>query len=276
MNVIHKVNVIHESATQDRHGRREARVETMLDAARGLLAREGLAAVTVQRVAQSLGYVPAAMYRYYPSKDALVAALQRRTIGEVHAALTARRAQWAERSSRWAEPAGEGALLEALGAVWFYLGLERSMPEQYAVIAVLLGDPRNVLTDEEAQRAAPPLMGLLGDVRDALDRAVRAGALERGDASQRAFALWACAQGSTSLAKLARIAPGLVDVHAVGAFAAASMLRAWGADERSLRKVEAVLRDEASGESADVKNEPAGSAPAAVAKKRAPKGAKKG
>jgi AcrR family transcriptional regulator len=75
--MIHFVNV-HDAAPVTRLQRkRELKIEAVLDAASAILERDGLDGMTLQRVAQSMGLVPAALYRYVGSKDGLLAALQR-------------------------------------------------------------------------------------------------------------------------------------------------------------------------------------------------------
>ena len=70
--------------TAERRARqRESTRESILDAARQLAAHQGYEAITVRRIAESIEYTPAALYRHYPSKAAIFAAL----LAEDHAAL---------------------------------------------------------------------------------------------------------------------------------------------------------------------------------------------
>ena len=55
-----------------RERRRERSREEIVDAARRVLLREGLAATTLAAVAREIGLTKAALYYYYPSKDALL------------------------------------------------------------------------------------------------------------------------------------------------------------------------------------------------------------
>jgi AcrR family transcriptional regulator len=54
-----------------RERRRERSREEIVDAARRVLVRDGLAATTLDAVAKEVGLTKAAIYYYYPSKDAL-------------------------------------------------------------------------------------------------------------------------------------------------------------------------------------------------------------
>ena len=82
VNVIHFVSVVHAQTTTleptPRAIRREKTHERILDAAEAILGAEGMAALTMQRLATELGYTVGATYRYFDSKEAIVAALQRR------------------------------------------------------------------------------------------------------------------------------------------------------------------------------------------------------
>jgi AcrR family transcriptional regulator len=55
-----------------RERRRERSREEIVDAARRVLLRDGLAATTLDAVAKEVGLTKAALYYYYPSKDALL------------------------------------------------------------------------------------------------------------------------------------------------------------------------------------------------------------
>lgn len=55
-----------------RERRRERSREEIVDAARRVLLREGIAGATLEAVAKEVGLTKAALYYYYPSKDALL------------------------------------------------------------------------------------------------------------------------------------------------------------------------------------------------------------
>jgi AcrR family transcriptional regulator len=61
-----------ERKTNRRERRREQSREELLDAAERVLLREGLSNVTVDAVAQEVDLTKAALYYYFPSKDALL------------------------------------------------------------------------------------------------------------------------------------------------------------------------------------------------------------
>ncbi len=228
----------HESpATPSRvEQKRVARTEGILDEAMKILAAEGIDALTLGRLAKALDYVPAALYRYFDSKDALLAALQRRAVGEIHAGLRRGQATLDESAGRAAPEVV--ALARLLAGGLYYLDLPRTNPNAYFLVAVLMGDPRPLLSDEESRRTAPLLVALLTDVQAMLAAAADARALSRGDDLMRTLAFWALLQGTLSLEKARRIAPALPSAAEVGASALAALLVGWGATPSIVKRAE--------------------------------------
>ncbi len=230
--------MIHETSLRASQ-RRLARADRVLDAAMRLLGQEGVEALTLQRVAREVGLVPAALYRYFPSKDALLAALQRRTISALHARLAAHLAA-VDASTTRREP-GARALVALLSLPGFLSTTSRALPEEMRLVMTLLGDPAPLLSDDAAARAAPLLGALLSEVGALFDRATSAGALDAGDARRRTIVLWASLQGTLSLSKLGRLDPGLGDVDALGLLAVATLLRGWGAEPAAVARATRAL-----------------------------------
>lgn len=231
------MNVVHENAhrASPRVARkRELRAEAIVEGAMVVVAEEGLDALTLARVGSALGCVPAALYRYFPSKDALLAALQRRAIAEIDAALAAAEAELSARAGK--RSAATVCLAGILVASRTYAELPRTHPRAYFLVAVLLGDPRLLLSSEESLRTAPLLASLLGRVHARFEEAATLGVLEAGDATLRTMALWGALQGALSLDKARRIAPALPAGAQVCEAASMAMLRGWGATQPHLTR----------------------------------------
>jgi len=58
--------------TSPRQARSQARIDAALDAATGLLEREGIDAVTTTRVATEAGMAVGSVYRYFPDREAIL------------------------------------------------------------------------------------------------------------------------------------------------------------------------------------------------------------
>ncbi|MFT4046015.1 MAG: TetR/AcrR family transcriptional regulator [Solimonas sp.] len=74
---------------QPRQARAQATVEAILEAAARILASEGYAAMSTNRVAERAGVSVGSLYQYFPNKDALVAALHQRHGRQIHELLAA-------------------------------------------------------------------------------------------------------------------------------------------------------------------------------------------
>lgn len=239
------MNVVHEIAPQGEAGRverkRDARAAAILDEAMAVLAAEGLEALTLARLGKSLGVVPAALYRYFPSKDALLAALQRRAIGVIHAGL---RDAFSDLDALASRASPEVATLaKLLGGARFYLDLPRTHPQAFFLVALLVGDPRPLVSDEEARRTAPLLLELLRDVDEVFRAAEGCGALDKGESASRTLAFWAQLQGALSLEKARRIAPSFLSATEVAMSAVAAMLVGWGASAAHVKRAERMLEN---------------------------------
>lgn len=81
--------------------KRALSAEAVVQAAIAIAGREGLAAVTMQAVAHRLGFTTMALYRYFPSKDALIDAIVDGAMGSPPAR-TEPAGGWREEVERWA------------------------------------------------------------------------------------------------------------------------------------------------------------------------------
>jgi AcrR family transcriptional regulator len=233
VNIVHFVNTVH-SEPAPAPNRREKRLDAILAAAARLVAEEGLEALTLHRLAREQGFVTAALYRYFESKDALVAELQRRTLSELHTEFSRVRAR--ARAETAALDPVSAALAEIFAVADFYASLPKHAPEHFGLVSVLLSDPRRLVSDAEAKKTAPLLLAFLGDVRDLLDEAASAGALAKGDAFDRTLVLWSSLQGSAQLGKISRFAPERFDAKRLGRLATLSLLAGWGAPAAALER----------------------------------------
>jgi AcrR family transcriptional regulator len=230
VNAIHFVNMVHKTGPVQR--KRDARTSVILDEAMKILEVEGLDGLTLGRLAQSLGVVTTALYRYFPSKDAILAALQRRAVGLIHARVTDALVLIGQRTERM--PPDAAILTKMLGVAVLYLDLPRTEPQTHYLLAILVGDPRPLLSPAEGKRTAPVLLALLADVEALFEEAVERRALAKGDSLERTLAFWALLQGTLALEKARRIAPSLPSPSRVATDAVAAMLVGWGADRRTV------------------------------------------
>lgn len=223
MNVVYFSFVLHTDADEPRDRRHRSNLARILEAASRIVFEEGVDALSIKHVADRADYTAGALYRYFPSKDALLAAVVVRAVDELGERLRAA-------SLRAVEPLGR-----VVAQTRAYRDFAKEEPHAFALVAAMVGDPRRLVADEAAAaevfvavvRAMEPVVG-------ALREAAEEGALEAGDAMQRALALFVSIQGALQLRKLELRAPGLVNADAVFDTTFRTLLRGFGASAQSL------------------------------------------
>lgn len=193
--------------------RRAQTLERIADEALALVAEGGLEALTMGRLAKRVDYTAPALYRYFPSKGALVAELDRIVL-EAHR----ERLQTA-----WS---GVDDPVERLRLAARELVAHASeAPAAFSLVALTLADPRQLVDDPHPAHLTVTLQ-LIGDLGACIADAQARGALSPGDAGQRALRWLFALVGTLQLRKLARFDPRL-DPEAVPLALADDLLAAW-------------------------------------------------
>lgn len=206
-----------------RQVRREARTEAILDAAMGILATEGPDALTMPRLAVTADAAVGALYRYFPSKDALVAALQRR-------ALAAFRERLTRAIADESHPVDQ---IRAVASAWW--SFQAAEPASFVLLDAAISSPHRVLDDPLAAEVDAEVRAVLAEVATVVARAEAEGFLAPGDATLRAYALWAAVHGAAHFRKrdpIAAVGSGAIRKEVVSA-----LLAGWGARPRDERRV---------------------------------------
>lgn len=218
--------MIHEVQASPRARRREANLERILETALDVVAREGLEGLQMARLAAAVDYTPGALYRYVESKDALVALLVTRTLGQVEAALGAAEA---------GVPARATPLTRVAALVAAYRGFVRGAPHRFGLLAIAMAEPRILVGDGAHMRAtAAAVVAAMTPLAAALDAAVAGEALAAGPAVERTLCLFALVHGLSQLPKLARAAPTAIDVDALVVSGLRALLIGWGGAPRAV------------------------------------------
>lgn len=214
--------------------KREARVRGFLRTATEIIAERGIDGFTLQEVTAAHGISVGAIYRYFPSKNALIAELQRRIVRVLSDAIGACR----DNADEWAAAAGVDAKTRALLGIAvagpFYAAYARDYPSEFGLIAKSLGDQHYLIEDNDARRiftvSAADFCSLAAPIAAAADK----GHLTRGNAVERALILWAGLHGLAQLRKLNRLAPNLFRVDRLIREYVETLLAGWGADRKAL------------------------------------------
>lgn len=198
-----------------------------MEAALTIVTEEGFDALTMKRLAGELGYATGAFYRYFPSKDALLLAVQRRVLELLAEDLAEARAAIDARLSDAPEAVAALARIVALAQVYETLPTRR--PAHFRLLSRWLGEPEPMVSTEAAAPALPTLIALFGSVPALLGEAAHVGALSEGDATRRGYLLWSALQGVLQLRKLDRFG---VEAFRAGPLAQElyrALLVGWGA-----------------------------------------------
>lgn len=238
MNGVHKVNVVHPVTTGRRAQRREARREAVLDVAMALVTEGGLEAITTHRIAAELDCAVGALYRYFSSKDGILAALQCRALARLHASLEQRYDACGALAKANAKA---GALARILSGAEVYQQLVVTAPETFQLLCLVLGDPRPVLDDGDAAQVVVAADPLFSSVAQLFEDAVKLGALADGAPKERAVVYWSALQGVLQLGKLARFDAENLNPHRLAPLMTRTLLLGWGAESNALNEAQAWL-----------------------------------
>ena len=222
-----------------RERKRQARREQFLDAGLDLVIEEGLDTLTVARLAASLDVAVGSLYSHFDSKAALVSALQRRALSQFLAELSEERnlaGRWrtGERRDGPTEPGPHAALFDILVVQTAWLRDAARRPERHGLMDALLASARPIPSIREARALESALAPLLAVLADVVAVAVTQGALERGDAGQRAQLMWAAVRGLTHNRRRDRLQPPALQADALTTSLLWTLLVGWGAEPEVL------------------------------------------
>jgi len=240
--------------------KRRARMQSILAAALEVAREEGRHALTLQRVAERLEVTPAALYRYFASKDALVAELQRSVITWLAEETRGRIAASAAFARDAGFGPGERALLDVVVTALTFEHFARTAPVEFGLLSMHLSAPEFALPEHEALQVFRAAWSSLDDLAAHIETAMAHGALSAkgsaggsasgtaggvaGEASDRALTLWAGLQGVVQMRKLARSAADRIDPTRIAHGLASALLVGWGARPAVAGRVVGIARDE--------------------------------
>jgi len=220
--------------------KRRKRREEILNVAQAVCADEGLAALTLGKVADELDYTVGALYRYFPSKDALIAELEARALTRIAERFADLRGRWEDYEPLASARSAEKHLFRLYGLSCFYVDLLDELPDELHLISLLMGDQRPWVGDDDTARVRPVFASLLALVAELFREAADASALAPGAADERTVIYWSSVQGIAQLNKLRRFHKELFDPRVRGPEAARALLLGWGADARALTQAAAL------------------------------------
>ena len=170
-----------------------------------------------------------ALYRYFASKDVLLAELQCRVINEYHQALC-------DSLSRYdAEHPNEPMVSLVLVARHYSRYLAEN-PAHFRLISLALSDSKQLLPESEGLKVMAAVQPILGQIAQIIERAQET-LFSPGDASQRTIIFWAGVQGVMQMKKLERFNPDQLNNERLLKQTLSTFLSAWGVPESDLKRV---------------------------------------
>ncbi len=169
---------VSSSVSSDRRTRkREARRHHLLDLAADLVEAHGIEGLTMVALADAADYAPASLYTYFPSRSALLAALQTRALATLGAVADAAVADWDARLAD-SEATPQVAALARLCAFGdLFLAAPVDHPREFRLQQRLLVTDGDQDTDDVAA-VVPAAMAVLLVPQQLLAAAASAGALD--------------------------------------------------------------------------------------------------
>lgn len=216
-----------------RERNRARRRQEFLDAALAIVTSEGLGGVTMQRVTQALGCAEGTIYQYFPSREALMAELQKVSLDGLGYILLAAHQHLEELAEERKVSARIASLARIYGAGRVWIEAELIIPKEIELCRRLFTHPGAFLK-EDTDTVLPTAISLLGHAANLFDGAVAVGALRAGDGLERSVVILAGTTGILMTGDLVRSEPRLADAMPWAHRMFRDLLVAWGAKPKDL------------------------------------------
>lgn len=233
--------------TEGRRARnRRERERAYLDAAMDIAGREGVRALTMQRLADATGAAVGTVYTYFPSKGALVAELQRESIERLTRSYHHTRDRSGAILADWKDPKAEAvARLLVFGRFW--IASADALPHESRFLHSLIGEVEETVPPEEFHRVAPVALDLLKEAAGEVVAAGAVGAIEVDDPMDVVIRWAAALTGVLLTTNLAPLNPRAFDGRRLAPVLQRDLLAGWGAPRDLVTRAEAHVADLAAG-----------------------------
>jgi AcrR family transcriptional regulator len=217
---------------------RRRRSEAFLAASLRIATEEGIEALTMARLADALDTAVGSVYRYYASKDELIAAIQANAVGQLHGSHDRSVGPVAAELAEQVAATDSAALVRVvvLGR-WFCAAAER-YPEEVRLLQLVSSRRTPTHTPATAARLLPTTVAFVSAISDTIDAAVAAGDLRPGQGFARAI-MWLTAFGGVFVADdLGHYAPSVLGGGRLIRQLNVDLLVGWGAAPDAVQRIE--------------------------------------
>lgn len=220
--------------------KRQQTVAHILSTAMEIVRELGLGGLTIPLLAQRLGNTVGSMYRYFPSKSAIIAELQRQVAEAISEELGAGLA-----ASRPRVEAALGPQAATLTGLVVFARVYDNDPQgispRISLVSQALSEVVRPVGPEDDPRVMQAVMPVLQALVRFCDEAAACGALRPGDANQRAMVYWGNVHGALLMRNVTGLDPGFVDVGRLSQASVAATLGGWGANVDLLSQIDVVV-----------------------------------
>lgn len=217
-----------------RQQNRIERTKIFLDTAIAIVVTEGFDALTMQRLADETDSAIGAVYRYFPSKGALVAEVQREAVERITSSYTLIR----DRSDRIFFAGGlddrELALARAVTFGRFFIALADTFPHEFRLLQALNGEMREIIPLEEGIRVFPSIVRFMLMGQQVINDAQDAGVFTPSEGLDRITTIAAAINGVLRLSTQGMYDADLFDGQRLALTLLRDLGRGWGASEEQL------------------------------------------
>ncbi len=227
VNAVQDMNVVQDTRRDRRH---DARRADFLAAARAVAEQDGLDALTIKGLARRLDCAVGTMYTYFPSKGALLAALQADAIERLAAVYDGA----ADRLEALVAdlPDDQRALARLVAFGRFVIVAERRMPEEFHLQQQLLATP--LADPDHLDEVVPVAFALLARPQGLLADGAARGVLSPGEAFDRTVSWVAAINGVLVLEAIQHPEAGFFDTGLLADRLTLDLLVGWGAERAAL------------------------------------------
>jgi AcrR family transcriptional regulator len=229
------------AATGRRARNRIEKERAYLAAAMEIAGRDGLRALTMQRLADEVDAAVGTVYTYFPAKGALVAELQREAIERLTESYHLIRDRSDAVLGGWDDQvAAAVARLCVFGRFW--VATVDTFPQEAAFLHALISESEQMVPPEEHYRVMPAALILLNEARACVAAAAEAGAIDDlgGTDPMDIVIRWAAAlTGVLLTTNLAPLNPRAFDGLRLARVLQRDLLLGWGAPRSAVDRAEA-------------------------------------
>lgn len=218
---------------------RRRRSDAFVAAGLHIVTEEGIEALTMARLAAELDTAPGAVYRYFASKQDLMAAIEATAIGRLQRSHDESVAPVADEVVPLVDEDPELVRLVVL-ARWLCAGAAR-YPEEVRLLQLVSSRRTATLTPDAARGLAPTILHLVAAVSTTIEAAASAGAIGPGNGLARAI-MWLTAFGGVTVADdLEQHVPDILGGGRLARQLNVDLLVGWGADAAAIARIDAAI-----------------------------------